>query len=111
MIDSSEKAAEAYKKNFPDAKVYNQECNSFLKKVMEGSMEGFPKKVEMLVLQAGHYGVAQPQSHLILLPVAACLTLASFPKPLHTFARPHYLEMVVDGRKYSPTCKWLSVAR
>ena len=29
--DISEPAAEAYKKNFPDAEVYNQECNSFLK--------------------------------------------------------------------------------
>ena len=42
--DISEPAAEAYKKNFPGAEVYNQECNSFLKQVMEGSLEGLSKK-------------------------------------------------------------------
>ena len=32
-------------------------------------------------------------------------TLPLYPEPTHTFAGPHYLEVEVDGRKYSPTCK------
>ena len=57
------------------------------------------------VLQAGHYGVAQTQRRLIVLAAAPGETLPLFPEPMHTFAWPHYLEVKVDGRKYSPTCK------
>ena len=55
--------------------------------------------------------MAQTRSQLILLLVVPGLTLPSFPKPLHTFAGPHYLEVVVNGHKNSPTCKWLGMSR
>ena len=46
-----------------------------------------------------------------MLAAAPNQNLPGFPKPLHTFAGPHYLEVVVDGRKYSPTCKWPGAPR
>ena len=63
------------------------------------------------VLQAGHYSVAPSRKWLIVMASAPGYKLPSFPKPLHTFAGPHYLEVEVDGRKYSPTCKWLGAPR
>ena len=57
------------------------------------------------VLQAGHYGVAQTRRRLIVLAAAPGQTLPLYPEPTHTFSGPHYLEVEVDGRKYSPTCK------
>ena len=63
------------------------------------------------VLQARHYGVAQSRKRLIVMAAAPTLNLPSFPKPLYTFAGPHFLEVEVDGHKYLPTCKWLGVPR
>ena len=56
------------------------------------------------VLQAGHYGVAQTRRRLIILAAAPGQTLPLYPEPVHNFAGPHFLEVEVDGRKYSPTC-------
>lgn len=38
-------------------------------------------------------------------------TLPLFPEPIHTFSGPHFLEVKVDGCKYSPTCKRLGAPR
>ena len=51
-IDFWKHAANAYQKNNPSAKVYNQECNSFLKKAMDG-LKGIPKKGEVDLLVGG----------------------------------------------------------
>ena len=40
-----------------------------------------------------------------MLAAAPGQTLPRFPEPTHTFSGPHFLEVKVDGRKYSPTCK------
>ena len=49
--------------------------------------------------------MAQTRRRLIVLAAAPGETLPLYPEPMHTFAGPHYLEVEVDGRKYSPTCK------
>ena len=47
-------SADAYKKNNPSAKVYNQECNGILAKAMNGSeSDGIPKKGEVDLLVGG----------------------------------------------------------
>ena len=185
-------SADAYKKNNPRCKVFNEECNGLLKKAMDGQgeSENIPKKgdVDLLVggppcqgfsilnnfkdreyskfknsliatylsycdfyrpkffilenvrnlvqneqgmvlklilatlvkmgyqvgfqvLQAGHYGVAQTRRRLIILAAAPGEVLPLYPEPLHVFAGPHYLEVEVDGRKYSPTNQRPGAAR
>ena len=47
-------SADAYRKNNPRAKVYNQECNGLLKQAMDGSeADGIPKKGEVDLLVGG----------------------------------------------------------
>ena len=47
-------SADAYRKNNPQAKVYNQECNGLLKQAMDGSeADGIPKKGEVDLLVGG----------------------------------------------------------
>ena len=55
--------------------------------------------------------MAQSRKRLIVMASAPGHKLPLFPKPLHTFAGPHFLEVVVDGRKYSPTFKPLGAPR
>ena len=79
--------------------------NGMVLKLILASLVKMGYQVGFQVLQAGHYGVAQTRRRLIILAAAPGLALPLYPEPLHTFAGPHYLEVDVDGRKYSPTCK------
>ena len=53
-IDFWKPAADAYKKNHPGCKVFNEDCNEILKKVMDDSDDqDLPKKGDVELLVAG----------------------------------------------------------
>ncbi|XP_034947832.1 DNA (cytosine-5)-methyltransferase 1-like [Chelonus insularis] len=59
------------------------------------------------VLQAGNFGLPQARRRIILLAAAPGSTLPMYPEPLHVFSkRSCQLDVVIDGRKYSPNFFW-----
>jgi len=53
------------------------------------------------ILQAGHYGVSQTRRRLIIMAAAPGETLPLFPEPVYCFPGPLFLEVEIDGRRFS----------
>jgi DNA (cytosine-5)-methyltransferase 1 len=52
-IENNELAAEAFKANHPNARVFTEDCNALLGQILEGQADGFPKKGDVELMCGG----------------------------------------------------------
>jgi len=77
--------------------------NGMVLKLIIATLVKMGYQVAFNILQAGHYGVAQTRRRLIVLAAAPGEVLPVYPEPQHCFQGPHFMEIEVDGRKFSTT--------
>jgi len=77
--------------------------NGMVLKLILATLVKMGYQVAFNILQAGHYGVAQTRRRLIVLAAAPGEVLPVYPEPEHCFQGPHFMEIEVDGRKFSTT--------
>ena len=77
--------------------------NGMVLKLILATLVKMGYQVGFNILQAGHYGVAQTRRRLIVTAAAPDQTLPLDPEPVYNFCGTHFLEVDIDGRRYTTT--------
>ena len=77
--------------------------NGMVLKLILATLVKMGYQVGFNILQAGHYGVAQTRRRLIVTAAAPGETLPLDPEPVHNFCGSHFLDVDIDGRRYTTT--------
>ena len=77
--------------------------NGMVLKLILATLVKMGYQVGFNILQAGHYGVAQTRRRLIVTAAAPGQRLPLDPEPVYNFCGTHFLEVDIDGRRYTTT--------